>query len=468
MGRTIIVLSCILLLLSSCTKNTTAENVSHSDVTSAVPAPVTEEETYVEEEEEPLFQREGKSIVSSRLLEGEMSLTSGRRGERLDYSVRITKESISFILHENGEERDLSTIDALSESYSVRFTTSDESYLHTGTLTAGENGVMNVISVDFVTDEFCSSGCVSVKIYNEYGTYMLDDIDTTGLDELIYDFSGYTALIEEAEKLQEKGEYSEALGAVRTYKAEHPYTFSFYGGEEYLEEYRENMYQEAVSLYRNGEYEKAAEIIMECGTDYRDLSVLYLNCVRGVVGEFRCGDTIEYGTDENGRRIDWIVVAVAQGKVLLLSEDILFDSSFNSYDSSTSWESSTLRKYLNDTSAYGFLGKTFTAAELDSILESVVVSEDSSVYGTYGGGNTVDRVFLMSLTQLTQFSTSADERVARHDGKTHYWWLRTPGEDMSRVTVVSPNGLVYRNGVEASDSHGVRPAMWVSLYKIQL
>lgn len=115
-----------------------------------------------------------------------------------------------------------------------------------------------------------------------------------------------------------------------------------------------------------------------------------------------------------------------------------------------------------------FWEKTFTSAELDSILESVVVSEDSSVYGTYGGGNTVDRVFLLSLEELTQFSTSADERVARHEGKTHYWWLRTPGEDMSRVTVVSPNGLVYRNGVEASDSHGVRPAMWVSLYKIQL
>ena len=53
-------------------------------------------------------------------------------------------------------------------------------------------------------------------------------------------------------------------------------------------------------------------------------------------------------------------------------------------------------------------------------------------------------------------------------GKPHYWWLRPPGEDMSRVTVVSPNGLVYRSVVDVSGTNGVRPAMWVSLYKIQL
>ena len=47
-------------------------------------------------------------------------------------------------------------------------------------------------------------------------------------------------------------------------------------------------------------------------------------------------------------------------------------------------------------------------------------------------------------------------------------WLRTTGEDMSRVTVVSPNGLVYRSGVDASGTHGVRSAMWVGLYEIQL
>ena len=39
---------------------------------------------------------------------------------------------------------------------------------------------------------------------------------------------------------------------------------------------------------------------------------------------------------------------------------------------------------------------------------------------------------------------------------------------MSRVTVVSPNGLVYRSGVDASGTHGVRSAMWVGLYEIQL
>ncbi len=467
MRRTVIVIPFILLLLSSCTKNTSTEPVSSVDVIPAFQTPVTEEESFVEEEE-PVFVRDGEVIVSSRLLEGEMSLTSGRRGIRLGYSLRVTKESISFILLENGEERDLSTADTLSDSYSVRFTTSDGSYLHTGNLTMGESGTRNVISVDSVTDEFCSSGPVCVKIYNENGTYTLGDIDTTGLDGLLYDYPGFAAVIEEAEGKEEAGEFSGALSLVRAYRSEHPYTFDYYGGEAYIEKYRENMYLEVVSLYREGEYEEAAELILECGTDYRDLSILYLNCVRGVVGEFRCGDTIEYGTDERGRRIEWLVVAVAQGKVLLVSEDILFDSSFNAYDSSTSWESSTLRKYLNDTSAYGFLGKTFTQSELDSILESVVVSEDSSVYGTYAGENTVDRVFLLSISELTQFTTNSDERVAFHHGKTHFWWLRTPGEDMSRMTVVSPNGLVYSGGVDASDSHGVRPAMWVSLYKIQL
>ena len=465
--RTAVTMLCIMLLLSSCTKNTTAEAGFPIGDTDVFRTMMTEEETATEEKK-PLFQRDGESIVSTRILDGEMSSESGIRRDRFAYSISITKQCISFTLLENGEEKDLSTSKTASSEYFVRFTTSDKTYIHTGNLIADGNGVMNVIIVDFVTDEFCSSSSISIEIFNDYGTYNLNAIDTTGLDELVYDYPGYTAVIDYAEGKQKEKKYVEALSAVNAYKAEHPETYAFYGGEEYLEEYREDIYLEAVSLYRDGEYSQAAELIMECGTGYRDLSILYLNCVRGIVGKFKCGDTIEYGTKEDGSRIEWIVVAVAQGKVLLMSKDILFDSSFNSYESSTSWESSTLRKYLNDTSEYGFLGKSFSKGELDSIIGSVVVSEDSTVYGTHGGENTVDRVFLLSLSELTQFSTSAEERVALHDGKTHYWWLRTPGEDMSKVTVVSPSGLVYRSGLDASTVHGVRPAMWVSLYTIEL
>ena len=44
------------------------------------------------------------------------------------------------------------------------------------------------------------------------------------------------------------------------------------------------------------------------------------------------------------------------------------------------------------------------------------------------------------------------------------WWLRTPGEALSKAAYVDENGAIQYAGKSVTDylSVGIRPAMWIS------
>ena len=205
------------------------------------------------------------------------------------------------------------------------------------------------------------------------------------------------------------------------------------------------------------------------------------------------GDIITFGTYpqmESGRDktpIEWQVLEVdeAVGRALLVSRYGLESKPYHKSKTGVSWETCSLRKWLNE----DFLKKAFTKAEQDAIL---VTDVDNSLSQGYVGGkttrdgkNTQDRIFLLSNyerirclereNQLIDLSHISPTEYAIAQGTTigYYWknnegrdvgiwWLRTGGDNMTAACYVSVDSTVYGSDVDATD-FCVRPALWIDL-----
>jgi len=185
----------------------------------------------------------------------------------------------------------------------------------------------------------------------------------------------------------------------------------------------------------------------------------------------------------------WRVLNVQGRKALMITEDIVEQSDYNETYTSVTWETCTLRRYLNKK----FLQK-FTVEERGKIVETWIGNPDNLWSGTKGGNNTSDKIFLLSLEDVDRyFGNSGDyqqkrrktfrnsrfvadskgwffpniydgDRQAKFGNITCWWWLRTPGSDSSYAALVGDAGIVYVSGsAVVSASGGVRPAIWLNL-----
>lgn len=199
------------------------------------------------------------------------------------------------------------------------------------------------------------------------------------------------------------------------------------------------------------------------------------------------GDTVKFGSyeqdnnTENGKEeIEWEVLAVENEKALLISKYALDCQQYNSEYTSVTWESCTLRKWLNNT----FLNRAFGTSHQKMILSSTVTADENPKSETAPGNDTTDKVFLLSITEATKYfsineerkcastefakangaATSSTETVGAGGAATCWWWLRLPGFFQDYAALVSHNGSVSYYGSDVSNGHGcVRPAMWISI-----
>ena len=191
-----------------------------------------------------------------------------------------------------------------------------------------------------------------------------------------------------------------------------------------------------------------------------------------------------YALAEVGGRIKfggytWLVLAIEDGKALIITEDILWKCGYHAAVVGVTWEDCALRKYLNDE-----FYNTFSAEERRLIVETTLRNPDNLWYGTEGGGDTLDRIFLLSLEEADRyFGDSGDyrninrkgsggywfsndhdeERQAAYEGDAGYWWLRSSGFDSRDATYVYDTGRVGVYGINVTYIRGVRPALWLYL-----
>lgn len=172
----------------------------------------------------------------------------------------------------------------------------------------------------------------------------------------------------------------------------------------------------------------------------------------------------------------WRVLDVRNDRALLLTEEILKWREYHSSNTSVTWETCELRRYLNE----AFL-KTFSAQERKRIVQTENRNADNPWFGTSGGRDTVDKVFLLSIEEVVkyfgdsgQLQERPDEywiddkynsvRKAEYRSKTGWWWLRSPGgNDVSNSADVFDDGSLSMFGSKVDLLGGVSPALWLNL-----
>ena len=157
--------------------------------------------------------------------------------------------------------------------------------------------------------------------------------------------------------------------------------------------------------------------------------------------------------------MEWIVLAREGDKALLLSKDCIEERPFHEELKPVTWETCSLRSYLNGP----WYEATFSEEEKAKILTTKEDNADSRECGTSGEYYSEDKVFLLSINEVEQYFYYDHDRIAEFNGESHEWWLRSPG-NAGCVAVVRRDGRIYSVGWEVDTAYGgIRPAIWIKL-----
>lgn len=166
--------------------------------------------------------------------------------------------------------------------------------------------------------------------------------------------------------------------------------------------------------------------------------------------------------------IKWRVIKCENGEALLLSDIVLDKQKYNKRLKKVTWEKSTLRKWLNKK----FMNRAFSSSEQEVIRTTKVINEDNYYYKTDGGNDTLDKIYLLSLSETDEekeygFTDSYGMTIKYSNYADlcdyQYWWLRTPGEKNISAAAVDMSGEAYVGGGESDMELGIRPVLHLNL-----
>ena len=198
----------------------------------------------------------------------------------------------------------------------------------------------------------------------------------------------------------------------------------------------------------------------------------------------KVGGRLQFGQYPQGANgevqpLIWRVLTVESGRALLITEDLIDAVPYNEKYKDVTWETCTLRKWMNDE----FLIKAFGSKEPSRVLQTLNQNPENPGFGTKGGNVTRDRVFALSIEEATRYFSNDNDRMAaptayaikrgayasndyslKNGRKTGWWWLRSPGSLSSYAAIVISGGNISQNGSYVNlDIVAVRPAFWLNL-----
>ena len=199
-------------------------------------------------------------------------------------------------------------------------------------------------------------------------------------------------------------------------------------------------------------------------------------------GNYWQNDTNRDGTadqQDDKEPIKWRVLSVDGNDAFLMADQCLDCQPYNDEYEDVTWETCTLRTWLNST----FLNDAFSLNEKSAIWYTDVVNEKNQHYGINGGNDTVDRVYLLSEKESFQtthgFHASNENGVTRESSVSEYakecgaytreengyWWLRSIGGARNYAMRVDYEGWVGEYGVYViGNEYAVRPVLHINLY----
>ncbi len=202
----------------------------------------------------------------------------------------------------------------------------------------------------------------------------------------------------------------------------------------------------------------------------------------------KVGDVVVFGeyqqdldTTNGNEPIEWEVLDVSNNRALLLSKYVIECKAYNEEVVEFTWETCSLRSWLNGE----FYDTAFDEDEKHRIAEVTLSNPDNAYYGTEGGNDTNDKIFLLSMEEI--FKYYGDDWYDPEDWysecqslrtpatvfvkfNTSYnfddgadWYLRTPGDNNYVTCGVDSLGRTgwgkYYSGDDADV--GIRPALYV-------
>ena len=216
---------------------------------------------------------------------------------------------------------------------------------------------------------------------------------------------------------------------------------------------KEYLYQKALSDMNSAQTDKdynTAAIKFEDLSDYRNSIELAKKCYekakesrykqllsgqkQAAMGKI--GDLVLFG------KYEWYIIYKTDENCTLFCKETVRAKSYHDECVPITWENCYLRRWLNEE----FINE-FTAEETALIAYTTIVNSGNAKYKTKDGNNTVDRIFLLSLDEATQYF--ADDK-SRAIGSR--WWLRSPGGSYIRAACVNGDGSIYDFGYDVDGS----------------
>lgn len=227
------------------------------------------------------------------------------------------------------------------------------------------------------------------------------------------------------------------------------YVYNKTNDDKALEKYKEYRYLYAMSGYETRNREDIRDSFRELARlGYKDSEDRLVDMEKARIKELSDGEKIRFG------EVNWRILAHEGDKVLLLKDKTQGEAPFLEGGGATDWEHSGIRNWLNTE----YINELFSfPKEQEAIIDSKVTTSDNPVFGTKGGNDTVDKLFLLSDSEFEKYSNLLPN--------THnLWWLRTPGANQESMAFVGTDKQVMIYGYDTgSEDIKARPVIWVDV-----
>ena len=181
----------------------------------------------------------------------------------------------------------------------------------------------------------------------------------------------------------------------------------------------------------------------------------------------------QYPQGANGevQPLVWRVLAVENGRALLITDKLIDYVKYNESLTNVTWETCTLRKWMNN----DFISKAFSSDQQAQIATVTNQNSNNPEYGTKGGKPTQDKIFALSIEEANRYFSSNSDRKAYttdyahkrgsdSDDRSDWWWLRSPGDNSDDAAyVISYGDFDQRGSLVHNYQVAVRPAFWLNL-----
>ncbi|MCR5661010.1 MAG: tetratricopeptide repeat protein [bacterium] len=243
-----------------------------------------------------------------------------------------------------------------------------------------------------------------------------------------------------------------------------------------------NKYSRSMEMIASGNYDDAYNLLD--GLDYLDSNFkradILLHCSKKfILSKAEFGVAVLFGAYDidgdsaNGKEpIEWVIISNDKDSLLVISKYALDCQSFNEEYDNVTWETCSLRKWLNGP----FFIEAFNQKEQNMIQNTVVKADENPDYNIPAGNDTNDKVFCLSILEAQRYFSSDDVRkctitaraenyLAMRGSESFCWfWLRSPGISAKKASLVDAYGTVDCRGIDVNDvSSVVRPAIRIKL-----